>query len=854
MPLLATHDTFTTPRLTRRRAYSPGKIKIMKQELSGQDIAVQQSARREGSLGSRSVRLGLVAALGTSLTLFLHDIPQAQQRFKEPSVRVTGVTTSGNVVSISADGSLGRAQTWQDPQGFHVVVVNGQADLGGSVRGVRVQRVGNSLELIVPVKQGASVTVQPRGNRLDLVVSGGTGGALSVENFPTDARAEGASKSHTREVREQASQETSSRAVPPAALKRRGAAEAAPVAATPPTDAQASKSRQDTQRATNAPANPQAAPAGLNESAPPEGEPTIVGERPASENPLNVAAAPSRLQADSGFDFKSFVLSLPGLLIMLGVLMAGAAAFIFRRGRKRSDEFEEVENTKSKSLEKVADKVPTPFQQFRGDRRKASIAVPFERRNSGRGAEDEASRQQFNNGATATAKNAEQSERADAKVSGTAAHTVQFSPYRIDQEVGRLVEGRSHSIEVLSSRAADDRRAVETSLLKALRSPEADEDGRRRARTALEDYGFVARSCASLLLGAESFQRATSARSLGEMRSAQALPFLTEALYDPDSVVRMECVQSLGALGLPSAIGALLDVATRHPDIPANVLGPALTACSVESLELSLGSTGESPTLAGDGEDEYWFAGEVYALRPAGAVEELPEWVENETLRGAFERIAAADVEARVLSAQQLAQFQVRRAVEALAAMSRRDADASVRSAAVTSLGLIDHESVFASVIVALADEAREVRAAAARALSRLSFDRATAYVRVVEAANESALREVAQACVKAGLTAQAISRLASEDRRQAYEAYSLLSLVARGGEHGPLLETVECHRDLDVRLACIRVLGQSCSPELVEQLTHIAENGGVPEKVRRAIVELAGRAAQPQAVTADQA
>ena len=231
---------------------------------------------------------------------------------------------------------------------------------------------------------------------------------------------------------------------------------------------------------------------------------------------------------------------------------------------------------------------------------------------------------------------------------------------------------------------------------------------------------------------------------------------------------------------------------------------------------------------------------------------ELPDWIEDETLQFALERFESADVESRVHSAQQLAQFQVRRAVEALAAMSLHDAESAVRSAAVTSLGLINHESVFAPVIVALADDAREVRAAAARALSRLSFDRADAYVRVIESSDESVLCDVARACVKAGLASQAFSRLASEDRRQAYESFSLLSLCAKAGEVQPILDTVECHRDIEVRMACVSLLALSYEPELSERLLRIAENGGVPERVRRAILETVGRAAKPQPVAAE--
>jgi len=834
----------------------------MKNESSRNDSVVQTNARAKTSAAnastapakdataSRCVRLGLAATLGASLVLFLPDIQHAQQRYHEPAFKVTGVEASGNTVSIKADGSLNRAQTWQDPEGFHVMLVNGQAEMAGPSHGVKVRRVSNTLELVVPVRQGASVTVEPRGNRLDLVVSGGAGGALNVENFPTDSRAARTTQPSARATQpEQAAQEQSrdeeSRAAQQPASKRRGQAEQAAAATSQPSQKSPQQpSQQPTQQAAQPQQGGQASDV-INFG---------VSNPAAQEGPKNSAGVPpaaAQLDSGEGLSLASSLFSLPALLALLGVLALGVVLFFVRRRRASAGEDGEAfEVEKNSKVEKRgADEPAKPFQQFKGDRRKASIAVPFERRVTGRGAEDEASRQTFALGANGASRNGDHSERAAETKAASVA--VQFGAYRVDQEVARLIQGQSHSVEVLNSRASDDRRAVETSLLKALRAPETDEDGRRRARTALEDYGFVARACASLLLGPESFERASAAQTLGEMKSARALPFLTEALYDTDPVVRMECVQSLAALGLPSAIGALLDVARHHPDIPATVLGPALTACSVESLELNWDSAFGSRTFAdAGGADEV--GGEFGAPGVAEEVEALPEWIEDETLQSALERLESSDIESRVHSAQQLAQFQVRRAVEALAAMARQDSEPAVRSAAVTSLGLINHESVFAPVILALADDAREVRAAAARALSRLSFDRADAYVRVMESADAEALAEVAKACVKAGLAAQAINRLASEDRRQAYEAFSLLSLCAKAGETRPILDTVECHRDIEVRLACIRLLGLSNQPQLGEQLMHIAENGGVPEKVRRAIVETVERARGPQPVAVE--
>lgn len=824
----------------------------MKNELTRHDIAVRKEARQQQKdarvsawTASRCVRLGLVGSLGASLALMLNDTtPRAQQRYTEPTVKVTSVTTSGNVVSISADGSLGRAQTWQDPEGFHIVLVNGQAG-GGVGGGVKTRRVGNSLELVVPVRRGASVTVEPRGNRLDLVVNGGQGGALNVENFPIEQqREEARPRARASEPRESAPREQEESYAPQAPQRRRNeAAQPSSQQSYSPQESAAIPSSAKPAQQSFAPSQPTAPSGGF---VPNDGEHNAPQSQPAHEN-AGAPAAAAQPEAEGGFSLLSFLTSASSLFVLAGALLAGAILIFLRRRRDGADVKEDDSSSKRRAADGVTQKeeaevAAKPFRHTVGDRRKSSVAVPFERRRAGRGSEDSALRQQLD----PEANSLEVGERAlELRAASHApAPAVEFGAYRIDQEVAALIAGKPHTLEVVASRAADDRRAVETSLLKALRSRELDEDGRRRARTALEDYGFVARSCASLLLGSESFERASAARALGEMRSPQALPFLTEALYDADSVVRNECVHSLGSLGLPSAIGALLDVARRHPDLSASVLGPALTACSVESLELAWDSPFESRTFAeGSGVEE--FSREIASIVAAETFEELPEYVEDETLASALERAGSEFPESRIVAAQNLAQFQVRRAVETLAVLARQDSEPAVRSVAVTSLGLINHESVFVHVIAALADDAREVRAAAARAMSRLSFDRADAYVRVIESADASALRDVAQAAVKAGLAAQAISRLNSEDRRHAYEAFSLLTLCAKAGEAQPILDTVECHRDIEVRLTCIRLLGLSLSPELGEQMARIAGNGGVPERVRRAIVETMGSAAK---------
>src|ERR1044072_2361149 len=129
----------------------------MKNESSRKDSVVQTNARAKTSAAnastapakdaaaSRCVRLGLAATLGASLVLFLPDIQHTQQRYHEPADKGTGVEANGKTVQISADGSLNRAETCQAPEGFHVMVVNGQAEMSGLSHGVKVRRVSNTL-------------------------------------------------------------------------------------------------------------------------------------------------------------------------------------------------------------------------------------------------------------------------------------------------------------------------------------------------------------------------------------------------------------------------------------------------------------------------------------------------------------------------------------------------------------------------------------------------------------------------------------------------------------------------------------------------------------------------------------
>src|SRR6266850_6607511 len=124
----------------------------------------------------KSLRVLFVAGALASIVGLMPDIASRAQRPKDGPANVASVssrtTANGSVVTIAADTSLNRAQTWQDSEGYHVTLpYNGPGQVKGSP-GVKVRQVGSSLEVVVQVKPGARVTLLPQSGRLTLQVDG----------------------------------------------------------------------------------------------------------------------------------------------------------------------------------------------------------------------------------------------------------------------------------------------------------------------------------------------------------------------------------------------------------------------------------------------------------------------------------------------------------------------------------------------------------------------------------------------------------------------------------------------------------------------------------------------------------
>jgi hypothetical protein len=229
---------------------------------------------------------------------------------------------------------------------------------------------------------------------------------------------------------------------------------------------------------------------------------------------------------------------------------------------------------------------------------------------------------------------------------------------------------------------------------------------------------------------------------------------------------------------------------------------------------------------------------DITHLEPVASIEELPETLDDETLRKALVSAESTDLKERTQAIESLAQYEAQDAVSALSLLALKDSESIVRALAIGSLASINHESIFPAVLIGMADDSREVRAAAARALSRLRFDRSDAYVRVIELADEASLRTVAEACIKAGIVSQNIDRLYSNDRRHIYEAFCLICLLAKAGLTWPVLNAIREHSNPTVRLNAVHLLATTGRREVLDELRDLTNGEQVSEEMKTAIIE----------------
>ncbi len=165
------------------------------------------------------------------------------------------------------------------------------------------------------------------------------------------------------------------------------------------------------------------------------------------------------------------------------------------------------------------------------------------------------------------------------------------------------------------------------------------------------------------------------------------------------------------------------------------------------------------------------------------------------------------DEEIRTLAVRILAAFRTSNSVEALSQVALYDLSSNLRSKAVTTLSEFDHESVFETILLACADPTREVRAAAARSLFHLTFNRGDAWARIANSGEQGRMWQIARAAIEADLVERSFERLIHQDRKYASEAFALVTLLIRAGEIEVITNFLHKNRDAKLRRAILHTI-----------------------------------------------
>lgn len=213
----------------------------------------------------------------------------------------------------------------------------------------------------------------------------------------------------------------------------------------------------------------------------------------------------------------------------------------------------------------------------------------------------------------------------------------------------------------------------------------------------------------------------------------------------------------------------------------------------------------------------------------------------DDSLMSAIEQVHEEfeeDAEVRDLALRILAAFRTRNSVEALSQIAHYDLSSGLRSKAAMTLADFDHESVFEPILLACADPTREVRAAAARGLFKLSFDRADAWTRIAETNDEFRMRGAARAAIEADLVKRSFERLVHSDYKTAYEAVALVALLLKAGETKEVFEILHNSRDANMQKAILHIIKVTKEPNSLEGLYSMLEKNDVSEDFRQEINE----------------
>ena len=119
-----------------------------------------------------------------------------------------------------------------------------------------------------------------------------------------------------------------------------------------------------------------------------------------------------------------------------------------------------------------------------------------------------------------------------------------------------------------------------------------------------------------------------------------------------------------------------------------------------------------------------------------------------------------------------------------------------------------------------------------------MNSDRPASLTQALREAPPDRRRRIGAALAGSGLASQAINCLAGESRELTYDAFTILFLMTKALEVQPLIETIESHTNIAVRLAVIKLLAFSNQSDVIAAFRRLAVRGSLPAEVRSSVME----------------
>lgn len=111
--------------------------------------------------------------------------------------------------------------------------------------------------------------------------------------------------------------------------------------------------------------------------------------------------------------------------------------------------------------------------------------------------------------------------------------------------------------------------------------------------------------------------------------------------------------------------------------------------------------------------------------------------------------------------------------------------------------------------------------------------------VRAFHEGDPTQRQQIAAALAASPLVLDAVSDLKSENREKTYVAFSLLFMLAKSGQLQPLLQALQTHPSIEVRLGLVKLMALSQHPDVVPALRVVASANSIDPEVRSAAQEV---------------